>query len=191
QARARLEREDGALVRQLFNGTLRDSLTLAWDGLDGGTSAVPPGRYRLVVSLIGSATTTDQDVRVPLAIEQWVTPPAAPMSAAPSAAPQVAPQANPGRGWPTLIAGVAAAVAAATLPHAVSPGVDNSSRRLVVPIAIGTAGVLGFVLQRRAPAPPRALAGTPRPPPSSGPGNITLVVHAGPVPARQGGGAQR
>lgn len=187
-ARARLEREDGALVRELFDGILGDSLTLGWDGLDARGAVAPPGRYRLIVSLTGSSTTTERVARIPLAIDQWVASPDSPTrTAAPSSVPRRLPERpSAGPAWPALVAGIAAAGAAVTLPHAVSPGVDDSPRRLVVPIAIGTAGLVGFLLHRHAHSPPRMVPdpippGIPPSKPPAGAGDITLIVHAGPV----------
>lgn len=173
RAQARLEREDGALVRELFDGTLGDSLTLGWDGRDAMANTVPSGRYRLVVRLIGSSTSPERVARVPLTIDQLVEPATPPT-------PDVSPRTSSGLAWPALVAGIVAATAAATLPHAVSPGVDDSPRRLVVPVAIGTAGIVGFLLHRRASAPTVRTA-TPSRPPSPVAGDITLVVHAGAV----------
>jgi flagellar hook assembly protein FlgD len=41
---------DGRVVRQIFNGTIRDSVDLRWNGLDGSGNTPPPGRYAILVS---------------------------------------------------------------------------------------------------------------------------------------------
>ena len=192
RARVRVEREDGMLVRELYDGVVGDSLTVGWDGQSTGGTPVAAGRYRLTVTTIGSTTSGDRVARVPLVVErqaQAASPPAAP--ATPPDSLLLPERSGGGPGWPSLAAGAGGALMAAALPAAINPGGDDGHRRFVVSVAIGTAGLVGFLLQRRGHALPdniransalrlqwarRAAAATPA---ASNGGDVTLTIRAG------------
>ena len=63
-ARISVEREDGALVRELFAGALPPGpVSYDWDGLDGGGAPAPDGWYRFRIGLDGPAGRTQELVR--------------------------------------------------------------------------------------------------------------------------------
>ena len=150
RARVRVEREDGMLVRELFDGVVGDSVTVGWDGQATGGTPVAAGRYRLTVTTIGSTTSGDRVARVPLIVErqaQAATAPAAP--ATPPDSLLLPERSAGGSGWPSLAVGAGGALVAAALPVAINPGSDDGRRHFVVSVAIGSAGLLGFLWQRR------------------------------------------
>jgi len=150
RARVRVEREDGVLVREVYGGVVGDSLTVGWDGQSAGGTPVAAGRYRLTVTTIGSASNGDRVTRVPLIVERQAQAASAP--AAPATPPDslLLPERSAGgSGWPSLAVGAGGALVAAALPAAINPGGDDGQRRFVVSVAIGTAGLLGFLWQRR------------------------------------------
>ncbi len=65
---ARVTLSDGVPVATLYHGTITDSLTLSWNGLDSAGTIVPAGRYQLVVvSLLGPDQIL-RSVRLPLEV---------------------------------------------------------------------------------------------------------------------------
>jgi FlgD Ig-like domain len=150
RARVRVEREDGMLVRQLYDGVVGDSVTVGWDGQSAGGAPVAAGRYRLSVTTIGSATNGDRVARVPLIVERQAQAASAPaVPATPPDSLLLPERSAGGSGWPSLAVGAGGALVAAALPTAINPGGDDGQRRFVVSVAIGTAGLLGFLWQRR------------------------------------------
>jgi hypothetical protein len=150
RARVRVEREDGTLVRELYDGVVGDSVAVGWDGQATGSTMVAAGRYRLSVTTIGSTTNGDRVTRVPLIVErqgQTASTPNAP--ATPPDSLLLPERSAGGSGWLSLAAGAGGALVAAALPATINPGSDDGHRRLVVSVAIGTAGLLGFLWQRR------------------------------------------
>ena len=192
RARVRVEREDGMLVRELYNGVVGDSLTVGWDGQTAGGTPVAAGRYRLTVTTIGSTTSGDRVARVPLIVERQAQAASAPATpAVPPDSLLLPERSRGGPGWPSLAAGAGGAILAAGLPTAINPGGDDGHRRFVVSVAIGTAGLLGFLWQRRGHALPdniranaalrqqwarRAAAAAPG---ISSSGAVTLTIRAG------------
>src|SRR5262245_48083787 len=188
----RLEREDGTVVRYLFDGVMKDgdSLTLGWAGLvtsPGGSrpALVRPGRYRLTLTTQMSSLETVRAVRVPITIESGLPTLAPPRSAA-APSPQAAEPGSRGNPWRLLIVSATAVAAAVTLPRAVSPNMDDRSRGLVVPIAIGTAGLVGILTShhgRRPSLPVTSPVSRPSPAvplPSATPSSeVTLTVRVG------------
>ena len=192
RARVRMERENGVLVRELYDGVVGDSVTVGWDGQSTAGTPVAAGRYLLTVTTIGSTTNGDRVARVPLIVERQAQAASAP--AAPATPPDslLLPERSAGGpGWPSLVAGAGGALVAAALPAAINPGGDDGHRRFVVSIAIGTAGLVGFLWQRRGHALPDNIranamlrqqwarrAGAAAPAASSS-GDVTLTIRAG------------
>ena len=192
RARVRVEREDGVLVRDLYDGVVGDSVTVGWDGQSAGGTPVAAGRYRLTVTTIGSTTNGDRVARVPLVVERQAQAASAPLPPATPPDSLLLPErSGGGPGWRSLAAGAGGALVAATLPAAINPGADDGHRRFVVSVAIGTAGLVGFLLQRRGHALPdniranaalrqlRARRAAAAAPAASTSGDVTLTIRAG------------
>jgi flagellar hook capping protein FlgD len=192
RARVRLERDDGQLVRQLYDGIVGDSVTVGWDGQSAGGTAVAAGRYRLTVTTIGSTTNGDRVARVPLIVERQAQTASTPATPATPPDSLLLPERSAGgSGWPSLAAGAGGALVAAALPAAINPGGEDGHRRFVVSIAIGAAGLAGFMWQQRGHALPDNIranaalrqqwarrAGARS---SATSGDVTLTVRAGSV----------
>ncbi|HET9708994.1 MAG TPA: hypothetical protein VFP39_11895 [Gemmatimonadales bacterium] len=149
RARVRVERDDGMLVRELYDGVVGDSVTVGWDGQSSVGTAVPAGRYRLTVTTIGSTTNGDRVARVPLIVERQAQAARAPAAQVTPPDSLLLPERSAGgSGWPSLAVGAGGALVAAALPAAINPGSDDGQRRFVVSVAIGTAGLFGFLWQR-------------------------------------------
>lgn len=129
---ARVVSADGAVVASLFRGTLTDSVTLSWDGLDSSGTAVP-GRYSLVVASMLAEDQVLRTVRLPLDVRverrdtlPWPRQPAGRAS-----------------GWdaPFLVPGLALGIGL-VLP-AVLDSRGAKGERITFGLAFGTIGVVG------------------------------------------------
>jgi hypothetical protein len=138
---------DGRVVRQLFNGTIRDSVDLRWNGLDGSGNTPPPGRYAILVSPRrsggGAAGAGGWTLRLPLelarpAIDTTPMPPAPPDSLF---RPE---RGNTNGAMRALVPGVVAGAAIVVLPKLVATGERASKARLIVGGAVTIAGVAAF-----------------------------------------------
>ncbi len=142
---ATVDREDGTLVRSLYQGPILDSLSLAWDGRDATGAPVASGRYRLtVVSHRGSGGEALRSVSVPLDI----TASQADTTAYPAQPPDslLLPERTSAKpGLTALGLGLLGAGLTAILPQMVGAGSDGSGRRFVISAAVGLAGIAGLV----------------------------------------------
>ena len=139
---------DGKPVRDIFAGSIAESLAVSWDGLTDEGEPVKSGRYLLRVTSrgVGAGHLVRQ---LALEIERarpdtqaW---PARPDGTAP---PLHAPAGPAVR---SLAGGLAAALAVVVLPSIVAQDAGGFKGRFAVAAAIGGAGIASFVAQRSAP----------------------------------------
>jgi len=137
---------DGRVVRTLFSGTLKDSVDLRWNGLDGSGKVPAPGRYLIQVtprSQRGSTASANWTLRLPLELTQ----PSVDTTPLPPAPPDSLfrpERGNSNAAVRALIPGLAAATAIIVLPKVVASGEDASGARLVVGGAVTIAGIAAF-----------------------------------------------
>lgn len=135
---------DGRVVRTLFTGTIRDSVDLRWNGLDGSGNTPPPGRYAIVVSpRRGTATGGTWTLRLPLELAR----PAVDTTPLPSAPPDSLyrpERGNTNGAVRSLVPGLVAGAAIVVLPKLVATGERASNARLVVGGVVTIAGVAAF-----------------------------------------------
>lgn len=138
---------DGRVVRTIFSGTIRDSVDVRWNGLDGSGNVPAAGRYTIVVTPRqgrgGAAGSGNWTLRLPIelarsAVDTTPLPPAPPDSL-------FRPERGDSKGAvraliPALIAGVAIVA----LPKVVATGEETSNARLVVGGAVTVAGIAAF-----------------------------------------------
>ena len=140
---ATLGRDDGTLVRRLYQGPILDSLTLRWDGRDAKGAPMAPGSYRLTVVSLGPGGAAARSVSVPLDI----TASHADTLAYPAQPPDSLFLPERTSATPGLAAfgiGVLGAGLTAFLPQVVGAGGDASGRRFVVSAAVGLAGIVAL-----------------------------------------------
>ena len=150
---ANLTSADGRVVRILFSGTLRDTVAVRWNGLDGSGKVPEAGRYMIVVTPRDRTTRTgggtaggsaaSWTLRLPLelarpAVDTTSLPPAPPDSLF-----------RPERGSSNaavraLVPGVVAGLAIAVLPKVVAKDDQASGARLLVGGAVTIAGIAAF-----------------------------------------------
>lgn len=143
---ANVTSSDGRVVRTLFSGTLRDSVDLRWNGLDGSGKVPAPGRYLIQVTprtQRDNAASANWTLRLPLELTQ----PAVDTTPLPPAPPDSL--FRPERGSSkaatrALVPGLVAGAAIVLLPKVVASGQDASSARLVVGGAVTIAGIAAF-----------------------------------------------
>ncbi|HWC72885.1 MAG TPA: FlgD immunoglobulin-like domain containing protein [Gemmatimonadales bacterium] len=133
---------DGRVVRNLYAGTIRDSVDVRWNGLDASGNTPPAGRYSIVVTPRGGDRRS-WTLRLPLelarpAVDTMPLPPAPPDSLF-----------KPERGdyksaWQALIPGVVAAGAIVVVPNIVASGEHASEARFIVGGTIAAAGIAAF-----------------------------------------------
>lgn len=137
---------DGRVVRTLFSGTLRDSVDLRWNGLDGSGKVPAPGRYLIQVTprtQRDNAASANWTLRLPLELTQ----PAVDTTPLPPAPPDSLfrpERGNSKAATRALVPGLVAGAAIVLLPKVVASGEDASSARLVVGGAVTIAGIAAF-----------------------------------------------
>ena len=133
---------DGRVVRNLYSGTIRDSVDVRWNGLDASGNTPPAGRYSIVVTPSGRDRRS-WTLRLPLELAR----PSVDTSPLPPAPPDSL--FRPERGdyksaWQSVIPGIVAAGAIVVIPNIVASGEDASKARFVVGGAIAIGGVAAF-----------------------------------------------
>jgi hypothetical protein len=137
---------DGRVVRMIFSGTIRDSVDVRWNGLDGSGNVPTAGRYMIVVTprdRRGAASAGSWTLRLPIELAR----PPVDTTPLPSAPPDSL--FRPERGNTTsavraLVPAVIAGVAIVALPKVVATGEQASEARLVVGGAVTIAGIAAF-----------------------------------------------
>jgi hypothetical protein len=142
---------DGRVVRLLYSGTIRDSVDVRWNGLDGSGNPPAPGRYLIVVTPTarerrnaGTGARASWTLRLPLELAR----PTVDTTALPAAPPDSL--FRPERGdmngaMRALIPGVVAGAAIVVLPKIVASGEKASSARLIVGGTVTVAGIVAFL----------------------------------------------
>jgi hypothetical protein len=137
---------DGRVVRTLFSGTLRDSVDLRWNGLDGSGKVPAPGRYLIQVTPRNqrdNPASANWTLRLPLELTQ----PAVDTTPLPDAPPDSLfrpERGNSKAATRALVPGLIAGAAIIVLPKVVASGQDASSARLIVGGAVTVAGIAAF-----------------------------------------------
>jgi hypothetical protein len=140
---------DGRVVRTIFSGTLRDTVDVRWNGLDGSGNVPPAGRYMIVVTPrerrggTASSSAATWTLKLPLELAR----PAVDTSPLPPAPPDSLfrpERGNSNAAVRALVPGVIAGVAIVALPKLVASGEDASKARLVVGGAVTIAGIAAF-----------------------------------------------
>jgi hypothetical protein len=138
---------DGRVVRTIFSGTIRDSVDVRWNGLDGSGNVPAAGRYMIVVTPRerrgGTASAGSWTLRLPIEVAR----PAVDTTPLPSAPPDSLfrpERGNTNAAVRALIPGVVAGVAIVALPKLVATGEDASNARLIVGGAVTIAGIAAF-----------------------------------------------
>lgn len=138
---------DGRVVRQLFTGTIRDSVDLRWNGLDASGNAPAPGRYAILVTprrgAGGAAGAANWTLRLPLELAR-PTVDTTPMPPAPPDSLFRPERGNTNGAVRALVPGVVAGAAIVVLPQLVATGERASKARLIVGGAVTIAGVAAF-----------------------------------------------
>lgn len=139
---------DGRVLRTIFSGTIRDSVDVRWNGLDGSGNVPAAGRYMIVVTPRergrgGTASAGTWTLRLPIelarpSVDTTPLPPAPPDSLF---RPE---RGNSSAAMRALIPGLVAGVAIVALPNVVASGEDASKARLVVGGAVTLAGIAAF-----------------------------------------------
>ena len=133
---------DGRVARELYAGTIGDSLEVAWDGL--GADVSRPLEGPLTVRVLSQTSEQRRIVRLALETEfegaDTLPLPRAPESLLPER------EYNSQR-LSALVTGVMTGIAAAALPSFVGSGEASRTRYLIGGV-IGLAGVIGFMTQR-------------------------------------------
>jgi hypothetical protein len=144
--RAQLIRDDGSILRPLYDGEVGDSLLLHWDGLDdSGRPAA--GRYTLLVESLAPSGGVERIVHFPVEAEvvRLDTLPHPP----PPADSLLLPERQPaGPALRSLTAGLALGGLAVALPSLAGSSAEASDARFAVGGAITLAGVIGFFKQK-------------------------------------------
>ncbi len=144
--RAQLIRDDGSIMRPLYDGEVGDSLLLHWDGLDG-SGAPAAGRYTLLVESLAPSGGVERIVHFPVEVEvvrldTLPHPPPPPDSL-------LLPEQQPaGPALRSLTAGLALGGLAIALPSLAGSSAEASDARFAVGGAITLAGVIGFFKQK-------------------------------------------
>ena len=138
---------DGRVVRTIFSGTIRDSVDVRWNGLDGSGNVPAAGRYMIVVTPRerrgGTASAGNWTLRLPIELAR----PSVDTTPLPSAPPDSLfrpERGNSKSAVRALIPAVVAGVAIVALPKVVATGEEASKARLVVGGAVTIAGIAAF-----------------------------------------------
>jgi hypothetical protein len=133
---------DGRVVRNLYSGTIRDSVDVRWNGLDASGNTPPAGRYSIVVTP-SAKDRRSWTLRLPLEL----TRPSVDTTPLPAAPPESLFRAERGdykSAWQALIPGVVAAGAIVVVPNIVASGEEASNARFIVGGTIAVASVAAF-----------------------------------------------
>lgn len=139
---------DGRVVRSLFTGTIRDSIDIRWNGLDGSGTAPPPGRYSILVTPTARERRNSSDGNWTLRLPIEVARLAVDTTPLPTEPPDslFRPERGDTKGaMRALIPGVVAGFAIVVLPKVVANGERASSARLIVGGTVTIAGVAAFL----------------------------------------------
>jgi flagellar hook capping protein FlgD len=134
---------DGRVVRNLYSGTIRDSVDVRWNGLDATGNTPPAGRYSIVVTPAGKDRRGAWTLRLPLEIARPSVD-TAPLPPAPPDSLFRPERGNYKSAWRALIPGVVAAGAIVVVPNLVAKGEQASNARLIVGGTVALAGVAAF-----------------------------------------------
>ena len=142
---ANVTSSDGRVVRTLFSGTLKDSVDLRWNGLDGSGKVPAPGRYLIQVTPRNQRDNASANwtLRLPLELTQPAvdTTPLPPVPPDSLFRPE---RGNSKAATRALVPGLIAGAAIVVLPKVVASGQDASGARLIVGGAVTIAGVAAF-----------------------------------------------
>jgi hypothetical protein len=133
---------DGRVVKNLYTGTIRDSVDVRWNGLDAAGNTPPAGRYSIVVTP-ASKDRRSWTLRLPLELARPVVD-TAPLPPAPPDSLFKPERGDYKSAWQALIPGVVAAGAIVVVPNLVASGEQASKARLVVGGTVAIAGVAAF-----------------------------------------------
>jgi hypothetical protein len=138
---------DGRVVRTLYQGPVRDSIDVRWNGLDVSGAPPPAGRYALTVVPTARDRRGTWVLRLPLEITRPAVDTAAPPPAPPDSLfrPE---KGNYQGAWRALAPGVAAGLAIIVLPKIVASGEHASNARLIVGGTVTAAGIAAFLSHR-------------------------------------------
>ena len=134
---------DGRVVRNLYAGTIRDSVDVRWNGLDAAGNTPPAGRYSILVTPAGKDKDRRWTLRLPLELAR-PTVDTTPLPAAPPDSLFKPERGDYKSAWQSLIPGVVAAGAIVVVPNLVASGEQASSARLIVGGTVAIAGVAAF-----------------------------------------------
>ena len=140
---------DGRVVRNLFTGTIRDSINVRWDGLDASGNPPPAGRYSILVTPTArerrnSGGGTPWTLRLPIelarpTVDTTPLPPEPPDSL-------FRPERGDSKGAiHALVPGIVAGAAIVLLPKVVASGEHASGARLIVGGTVTIAGIAAFL----------------------------------------------
>jgi hypothetical protein len=142
---AELVASGGQTVRRLYEGPIRDSLDVVWDGLDSASNPLSGGPLDLRVTSRGAAG-ENRSVQLRLAMqrlsEDSLTHPVRPVPAT---------QTEYTSSFPALASlggGIIAGALAIALPEVISQNYDGGSARFVVGGTLSLAGLFGFLAKR-------------------------------------------
>ncbi|HSA54665.1 MAG TPA: hypothetical protein VLE53_03125 [Gemmatimonadaceae bacterium] len=135
---------DGRVARQLYAGTIGDSLDVTWDGL--GPDQRTPLDGSLSMRIISQTSEQRRIVRLGLEAD-FAGDDTLPLPREPRGAALLPEREYNSQRLGALVTGVMTGIAAAALPSFVGSG-EASSTRYVVGGVIGLAGVIGFMTQR-------------------------------------------
>jgi hypothetical protein len=144
---ANVTNAEGRVVRTIFSGTIRDSVDVRWNGLDGSGRVPDAGRYVIVVTPRerrgGTAAAGSWTLRLPIELARPEVD-TTPLPAAPPDSLFRPERGNSSAAMRALIPGVVAGAAIVVLPKVVATGEDASSARLIVGGAVTIAGIAAF-----------------------------------------------
>jgi hypothetical protein len=140
---------DGRVVRTLYTGTIRDSVDVRWNGLDGSGNPPPAGRYSILVSPTArerrnSGGATPWTLRLPIELAR-PTVDTTPLPPEPPDSLFRAERGDSRGAMRALIPGVVAGAAIVVLPKVVASGEHASSARLIVGGTVTIAGIAAFL----------------------------------------------
>jgi hypothetical protein len=144
---AALTSADGRVVRTLYNGLVRDSLDVRWNGLDVSGNPPPSGRYAITVTPTGRDRRGTWTLRLPLEVVR-PTVDTTPLPPAPADSLLRPEQGDYPGAWRALIPGVLAGAAIVVLPKIVASGESPSNARLIVGGTVTVAGIAAFLSHR-------------------------------------------
>jgi hypothetical protein len=139
---------DGRPVRTLYTGTIRDSVDVRWNGLDGSGNAPSPGRYAIVVTPTarerrGSSGAATWSLRLPLELARPAVD-TTPLPQAPADSLFRPERGDMQGAMKALVPGVIAGAAIVVLPKVVASGERASNARLIVGGSVAIAGIAAF-----------------------------------------------